>query len=81
MDDIRIFTMPTLRKWPKTSIRSTHCEHWKPLESSSKDNHPKMHATISPNRTWTFGFFKNLCDKYTLNVYLMTLEEADCYWH
>lgn len=52
----------------------------------SKD-HPKMHATIAKKQNMYICWFLYphkifVCDKYTLNVYiLMTLEEADCYWH
>lgn len=47
-----------------------------------------MHATIAKKQNMYICCFLYpykiffFCDKYTLNVYiLMTLEEADCYWH
>lgn len=55
-------------------------------EVFSNELHPKIHATISETeRVQLLGFLHypykiGLCD--TLNIYiLMTIEEADYYWH
>lgn len=55
-------------------------------ELSSNELHPEIHATISKTEhVQLLGFLHypykiGLCD--TLNIYiLMTIEEADYYWH
>lgn len=82
------FTMPSLRRfWTSYELSVYHVWTQKTFrELFSNDLHPKIHATIFKNRTCTtVGVFTLpckicLCD--TLNVYiLMTIEEADYYWH
>lgn len=84
--------MPTLKneqKKPQDFVKiHILCMNTENLQKMvfSKD-HPKTHATIAKEQNMYICWFLYpykifVCDKYTLNVYiLMTLEEADCYWH
>lgn len=63
----------------------TMYERRKPLDSShSNDFHPKIHATIlkKQNMYNCWGFYvlvRTVCD--TLGVGILTIKEADHYWH